>query len=152
MGWWNADSPVFIAKGHFRLPKLPFTYAKLVLLHCNGLCLDCKTTTIGVQKGSFWWAKGVLLEGKRGPFALLLFSQWSRNRRNQLCIRHITKTAQNSRIPHQRFPCAFNSQFWAVRNANIVFATRFLSFEFWVLNWSPTAIMNCWIMNFQCHS
>ena len=28
--------------------------------------------------------------------------------------------AQNSRISSQRFPCAFNSQFWAVRNANIV--------------------------------
>ena len=48
-----------------------------------------------------------------------LYAQY-RKIRNALCISIIAKTAQNSRISSQRFPRAFNSQFWAVGNANII--------------------------------
>ena len=62
-----------------------------------------------------------------------LYAQY-RKIRNALCISIIAKTAQNSRISSQRFPRAFSSQFWAVRNANIVtgavaIASFFIPFE-----------------------
>ena len=34
----------------------------------KGLLLVCKRARFGVQKGSFWCVKGLLLEGKRTPF------------------------------------------------------------------------------------
>lgn len=57
---------------------------------------------------------------KRITFALCKIARFRREYCKLLSISNIWLHAQNSRISSQRFCCAFNSQFWAVGNANIV--------------------------------
>ena len=96
-----------------------------------------KGAFFALQKSHYCIAKGVLLKSKRGSFAAktnvfasrnIAYFEW--NSCKVLISRQLWKATQNSRIPHQIFPCAFNSQFWAVENANIV--------------WSFTLKLWCW--------
>ena len=61
-------------------------------------------------------AKGVHSDGKSCPFAakrsffeFVFFADFAAYRYNSLCISDITKTAQNSRILSQGFPCALST-------------------------------------------
>lgn len=65
------------------------------------------------EKGALLLRKGLLL-------CLLKLHIRTHTARNALCHNDIMLHAQNSRISGLRLLCAFNSQFWAVRNANIV--------------------------------
>ena len=89
--------------------------------------LQCNRTTFGVQRDNFCRANGALMEVKSSPFAIKTIVLWflknAQKRcfnRNALIINLISLYAQNSRISSQRFLSVLSSQFWAVRNANIV--------------------------------
>ena len=109
------------------------------LPHCSFKpSLPCNCSPFTTQKGYSWKAKGLQSECKSCPFAikcsvftLRQFAPQRLNSNNSLSINDITKTAQNSRISRQRFPCAFNSQFWAVRNANIAWSMAPVELVLW---------------------
>ena len=90
-----------------------------------------KRTTFGMQGSPFCIAKRLQLYCKRStfamkctPFSQSLVAYFERKHCNMLCYCILRKTAQNSRISSQRFLCSFSSQFWAVKNANIVLGRR----------------------------
>ena len=108
-------------------PNRSFFYWFRASLHSNRLLLQGKSATVGEQKGYFCKAKGLQLGSKRTPFIIKWSFLWivtiarsNRNPYNPLCINNISLHTQNSRISSQRFSCAFSSQFWAIKNANIV--------------------------------
>ena len=78
-------------------------FAKQMDLFCKakGLQLVSKTTTVVRQKDSFCKKMKLFVSCDDCAFGQLPH--------NPLCISNIPLTAQNSRISHQRFSCAFNS-------------------------------------------
>ena len=71
--------------------------------------LQSKSVTLARQQLMYWTAKQALLHPKSATFTTRLFTYFSRKSHNRLCISDIVPNAQNSRISHQRFCCAFNS-------------------------------------------
>ena len=124
-----------------------------------------KGAFFALQKSHYCIAKGVLLKSKRGSFAAKtnVFASrfiviFERNCCNLLISRQLRKTSQNSRIPHQIFPCAFNSQFWAVENANIVWS---FTLKLWCWGgvicstsyrrlWRPRRSLSIWTIHIFC--
>ena len=93
--------------------------------------LPSQRTTFGRQGSPFCIAKRLQLYCKRSTFAMKctvlsrsLVAYFERECCNTLCYSILRKTAQNSRISSQRFLSSFSSQFWAVKNANIVLGRR----------------------------
>ena len=62
----------------------------------------------------YWAAKQALWHPKRATLTTHLFTRFSYEPHNQLCINDIAPTAQNSRISHQRFLGALNWEYWAL--------------------------------------